>query len=270
VAGTGPLLIAVATYLRQRGALIMLVAEQTSWSRLMTFAPAVAGDWSKLAQAARFAGLRYAAGCWPERAEGNGMLEAVVLRRGARTWRVPCDYLACGFGLTPNLELPLLAGCAVSNGSVETGEWQQTTVPDVYYAGEPGGVELALAEGEIAGHAAVGRQDVARRTFGARARARRFKAAIDRAFALRPELKSLAAPDTVVCRCEDVRLGALAGHAGWRFAKLETRCGMGPCQGRVCGAALEYLLGWQPESVRPPILPARVETLAGWQPPDHS
>jgi hypothetical protein len=37
---------------------------------------------------------------------------------------------------------------------------------------------------------------------------------------------------------------------------------MGPCQGRICGGALEAMLGWRIESVRPPVLPARVGTLA--------
>jgi hypothetical protein len=48
---------------------------------------------------------------------------------------------------------------------------------------------------------------------------------------------------------------------GWRDAKLQSRCGMGPCQGRVCGAAAKVLFGWGMESVRPPVLPARVESL---------
>jgi NADPH-dependent 2,4-dienoyl-CoA reductase/sulfur reductase-like enzyme len=257
VAGSGPLLVAVAAYLRDQGARVALIAEQASWGRLVRFAPAVMWDGSKLAQSVRLAGIRYTAGCWPVRAD----LEGVVLRRGDKTWHEPCDYLACGFGLTPNLELPLLLGCGVERGSVTTNEWQQTTAPEVYYAGELGGVELALAEGEIAGHAAAGRLDEARRKFAARARARRFKAAMDRAFALREELKSLATPETIVCRCEDVTLAQLAGQRDWRSAKLETRCGMGPCQGRVCGAALEYLLGWAPDSVRPPVYPARVDTL---------
>jgi hypothetical protein len=47
----------------------------------------------------------------------------------------------------------------------------------------------------------------------------------------------------------------------WRDAKLQTRCGMGACQGRVCGAAAKVIFGWGMESVRPPILPARVESL---------
>ena len=67
---------------------------------------------------------------------------------------------------------------------------------------------------------------------------------------------------TFVCRCEDVTLARLRKHSSWRAAKLQTRCGMGPCQGRICGPAVEFLLGWKPESVRPPIYPVTVASLA--------
>jgi hypothetical protein len=66
----------------------------------------------------------------------------------------------------------------------------------------------------------------------------------------------------VICRCEDVRYSRLQQCGSWRAAKLHTRCGMGPCQGRVCGPATQFLFGWNPESVRPPVFPARVESLA--------
>jgi hypothetical protein len=85
---------------------------------------------------------------------------------------------------------------------------------------------------------------------------------MERAFALRPELAALPAADTVVCRCEDVVHGALQRCASAREAKLHTRCGMGACQGRICGTAAEFLYGWRQPSVRPPILPARIATLA--------
>ena len=55
------------------------------------------------------------------------------------------------------------------------------------------------------------------------------------AFALRNELRSLATPDTIVCRCESVPLSALDREWSPRQAKLTTRIGMGPCQGRLCG-----------------------------------
>jgi len=78
-----------------------------------------------------------------------------------------------------------------------------------------------------------------------------------------PELKALAAPNTVVCRYEDITLRQLQSHDGRRSAKLQTRCGMGPCQGRVCGSAAEFLPGWKPDSVRPPVFPTGVATLMG-------
>jgi NADPH-dependent 2,4-dienoyl-CoA reductase/sulfur reductase-like enzyme len=189
----------------------------------------------------------------------------VTFSNGRTTWKQPCDYLACGFGLVPNLELPLLLGCGVRDGAVQVDEWQQTTVPGVFCAGETtgvGGLELALAEGQIAGWTAAGRQERAREFFAGRSRALRFKNSLDRAFALRAELKVLAKADTLVCRCEDVPFDRLQQHDSWRAAKLQTRCGMGPCQGRVCGPAVEFLFGWRAESVRPPILPAPLGRLA--------
>ena len=89
-----------------------------------------------------------------------------------------------------------------------------------------------------------------------------FATRLARAFALRPELKDLATDGTIVCRCEDVACGALRHHSTWRAAKLHTRCGMGPCQGRICGSAASFLLGWNADSVRPPMLPTFVSSLA--------
>jgi NADPH-dependent 2,4-dienoyl-CoA reductase/sulfur reductase-like enzyme len=271
VAGGGPLLFSVAAGLRQAGAKVILIAEQTCWSRLIRFGFALVRlAPGKLMQGLRYKwrllGVPYRAGCWPVAAEGERQLERVTFRAGKKTWTEPCDYLACGFGLTPNTELPRLLGCRMEGGVVKVDPWQETSVPGVYCAGEPtgiGGVERALAEGQIAGHAAAGQPDRARRFFSTRARMRRFAGALNRAFALRDELRQLAAADTIVCRCEDVTRRQMASYTGWRPAKLHTRCGMGSCQGRVCGAAAQFLFGWEPDSVRPPIFPVSVESLAG-------
>jgi D-hydroxyproline dehydrogenase subunit alpha len=59
-----------------------------------------------------------------------------------------------------------------------------------------------------------------------------------------------------------VPLGKLQAFRSWRDAKLQTRCGMGPCQGRICGTAVEYLFGWKTATVRPPVFPATVGALA--------
>ena len=56
---------------------------------------------------------------------------------------------------------------------------------------------------------------------------------------------------------------ALEHFADGRAAKLHTRCGMGGCQGRTCGAAARFLFGWDHDSVRPPVFPVRVGALIG-------
>jgi D-hydroxyproline dehydrogenase subunit alpha len=270
VAGTGPLLMAVAAYLRNHGADVLLIAEQASATTLARFGLALLRQSGKASQAIRLrrelSGVRYLTGCWPVAANGEERLSSVTLRQGARVWDVACDYLACGFHLVPNLELAELMDLKIENHAVMVDEFQQTTVSRIYSAGEStgiGGLELSLVEGEIAGLAVAGNLSEARKLFPFREKQRRFANMLNRTFELRDELKALVAGDTIVCRCEDVTFDRLCKHDSWRSAKLQTRCGMGPCQGRICGAAVEFLLGWQPQSVRPPVFPVRVESLMG-------
>jgi D-hydroxyproline dehydrogenase subunit alpha len=270
VAGTGPLLLAVAGYLRKQGAEIPIVCEQASWIRLARFGASLLGYAAKVSQGLQLrkelAGIRYVANSWPLAAHGSQRLESVTISRNGKTEVIACDFLACGFHLVPNVELQLLLGCQISGGYVQVDDFQQTSVKGFFCAGEPtsiGGVELALVEGQIAGLAAAGQAKRAKGLFGERRKARHFARLLDRTFRLRPELKDLASAETVVCRCEDVRYSRLREHKSWRAAKLHTRCGMGPCQGRICGPATQFLFKWEPDSVRPPVLPARVESLAG-------
>ena len=267
IAGTGPLLLAVAAYLLDQRANVLLIAEQASALKLAKFGVALIGA-GKSGQAfqmkQRLKNVEYLNGCWPVSAHGDEKLESVTLYRGGKRSQIACDYLACGFHLVPNLELPELLDCIIQNGAVSVDQFQQTSVPQVYAAGEAtgiGGLELSLVEGEIAGLAAAGRRDAAQKLFGVRKKGQGFSRILNETFALRPELRDLATSETIVCRCEDVSLQRLRKHDSWRAAKLQTRCGMGPCQGRVCGAAVEFLFGWRVESVRPPILPVRVESL---------
>ena len=258
VAGTGPLLLAVAAYLRRSGARVLTIVEQAPLRRLIRFA-AQSVRYSKAGQALglglELLGILSRAGSWVELAEGSDRLTAVRVRTAGGVQTFPCEYLAIGFGLVPNLELAALLGCELEGGFVHVSADQSTSVPGVFAAGEItgiAGVDAALLEGQIAGSG---------RTLDLR-RWNDFKRLLEETFALRDELRNLAGPDTIVCRCEDVRSGALQDMTSWREAKLHTRCGMGPCQGRMCGPAVEFLKGWHSESVRPPVLPARVETLA--------
>jgi NADPH-dependent 2,4-dienoyl-CoA reductase/sulfur reductase-like enzyme len=275
VCGSGPLLLSVAAYLRRKGAEIPVLAEQATLASLVRFTAALRHLPGKVAEAFGLArdlvGTGFRTGTYPVRAHGSDRLISVALRDENQEWTVRCNYLACAFGFVPNLELPLLMGCELRDGFVAVDEWQQSTVPHVYCAGEPvgiGGAEKSLAEGAIAGLAAAntGSVDALRERALAllhrRERCRQFAAALDRCFALRDELRIPPPPDTIVCRCEDVPLGHLAGQDSWRAAKLHTRLGMGPCQGRVCGAATALLFGWSTHAVRPPLFPVPVESIA--------
>jgi len=243
VAGSGPLLLAVAHYLRKHNAVIPVVAEQAPWSALLRFSTSLTPG--KLIQAATLQTAAYKPGTWVTGADGATKLEQVHFNTGQT---IACDYLAVAYGFVPNNEL------ATHLGSSD----------HILHAGECtgiGGVELSVVEGEIAGYIAGGRPDLAQKLNSAHKSAQRFADALNQTFAPRPELRALCQPDTIVCRCEDVPLERLQQAQGWREAKLHFRCGMGPCQGRICGPAVHFLLNWHSESIRPPVFPARVASL---------
>lgn len=268
VAGSGPLLLAVAAFLRASGAEIMCIAEQAPAHRVYRFGLNLLSRPAKFAQAlALRAGLvhvPYDLGWYPVRAEGDEKVSSVTLTNGTRRERtVSCEMLACGFGLVPNTEIAEYLGCILDGDFVRVNAAMETTVPGVFAVGELtgiGGAESAVLQGRIAGTAAAGAKPSVLDQF-ARRRWRRFSQRLAAAFALRDGMRAEVGADTPVCRCEDATLRELEACMNWRDAKLQTRAGMGPCQGRVCGAACRYLFGWRDNSVRPPVLPARVATL---------
>lgn len=275
VAGTGALLLAVAEYLKSKGAKVVAIAEQTSATKLNKFGLSLWRSPSKLTQAvalrAKLLGVPYLTDCWvtscrsPHVSKGiDARLDSVTLTRKGKIWSVECDMLACGFHLVPNIELASMLGCTMDDGFVAVDEFQRTSCENIFCAGEPtgiGGVESSLIEGKIAGFAATGEIEKSRECFGERDKTKRFGNALNRTFALRDELKTLADEATTVCRCEDVTYGRLTEFSSFRDAKLQTRCGMGSCQGRICGAATEFLFDWNIGRVRPPIFPVKIENL---------
>jgi thioredoxin reductase len=274
VAGSGPLLLPVASSLAKAGARVALVAEQAGLRALCVFSAGLVRSPRKLVEAARhrrgFSATRYRTGAWVAEARGRERVESVIVAdaRGRRV-EVPCDLAAVAYGLVPNTELARVLGCRVDGGRVAVGPRQETSVPGVFCAGEPcgvAGIDAAIAEGQLAGLAAAGRRPEdfwdSRRLLRARLRSRRFAARLARTFRPRSELSRLAGPDTLLCRCEDVSRGRVEVCAGAREAKLATRAGMGACQGRVCGPGLEFLFGWDSDTVRSPIQPVAMGDLA--------
>jgi len=205
-----------------------------------------------------------------------------------RARRFDCDLLVTGFGLMPSLELPRLIGATLVYAR-RRGGWTvardadfQCSVPGVHVVGDGagiGGAELAMVEGRIAARAVARRlgrdaDDAALRRRWARLD--RARNALEAAFAPPASFARLIAPDTVVCRCEDVTLGDLERRRaeqaiGAAQLKATTRLSMGRCQGRNCLPTLAALLsgeaeGGDPATIalprpRPPLRPIPIGDL---------
>ena len=268
IAGSGPLLLPVAAALARDGAHLVTVAEQAPLTSVLAFAVGLWRQPSKVIEAARlraaFANSAYRTGVWVEKVDGGETVSSVTLTDGSRSWTETCDIVGSSYGLVPNIELAVWLGCSVLDGAVEVDEDQSTSVDAVFCAGETtgiGGADLALVEGQIAGLIAAGEGSQSVTLKRQRRALRRVASRMEESFRPRDELLSRVEKTTTICRCEDVAWGQLDPVSSFRQAKLYTRVGMGACQGRVCGAALQLLEGWQADRVRSPHKPCRVGEL---------
>ncbi|WP_328886659.1 NAD(P)/FAD-dependent oxidoreductase [Streptomyces sp. NBC_00316] len=282
VAGTGPLLLPVATGLAAAGAHVAALVESAHPRAFVRRSRALAAQPAKLAEGARYAAqlLRHRVRTLVHhtvvQAHGDERLQAVTVaaldaegkvRPGTRR-RIACDTLAVGHGMLPHTDLAQGLGCRTDGVAVHVDDEQRTDVPGVWAAGEAtgiGGAALSLAEGHIAGRSVAARLTGAepdpRVWAGAartRAALRRFFAAIDDAYAPPAHWTEQITDDTVVCRCEEVTGGAIRqamtelGAGDVRTVKLLTRAGMGWCQGRMCGTAVAGLSGCPETTSRRP------------------
>jgi NADPH-dependent 2,4-dienoyl-CoA reductase/sulfur reductase-like enzyme len=189
------------------------------------------------------------------RAFGDGALREIAFRTGGRERREPADLLLLHDGVVPSVQITRALGCEHAWDAVRrcwrpvVDEWGATSVPQVLVAGDGAGVggwQAAGLSGRLAAlgaAAALGRIDTATRD----TEARPVRTARARAMAVRPFLDALYSPRppvlddaTLVCRCEEVtaariREAVRLGCIGLNQLKAFTRCGMGPCQGRMCG-----------------------------------
>ena len=155
-------------------------------------------------------------------------------------------------------------------------------------AGNIGGGGFAVvrtAEGELAaldaafqlGAIALEERNKAARPFRRRLfRERAVRPFLDRMFPPNPHFYRPARDDTIVCRCEEITAGqirqaASEGGSGPNQVKAKLRCGMGACQGRMCGltvseiiSQVHYLADGQAGyfHIRPPLKPLPLSALA--------
>ncbi|MFF8933682.1 FAD-dependent oxidoreductase [Streptomyces paradoxus] len=276
VAGTGPLLLPVATGLAAASVEVAALVESTGPGRLARHAPALAG---KLPEGAGHAAglLRHRVPVLTRhtvvRAHGDDRLTGVTVAalgtdghvRPGTERHLPCDTLAAGHGMLPHTDLAESLGCRLDGLAVAVDTEQRTDVPGVWAAGEAtgiGGAALSLAEGHIAGCSAAAHlhgtaPGPAPAALKARRTLQRSAAALDSAYALPAHWPERITDDTVICRCEEVTAGAVRealdlGAGDERTVKLLTRAGMGWCQGRMCGTAIAGLAGRSPTPAKRP------------------
>jgi NADPH-dependent 2,4-dienoyl-CoA reductase/sulfur reductase-like enzyme len=280
IAGTGPLLFAVADTVKQAGAEIVMVAEQRSWKELINFFLQLLQShrgkaWQAMKLFWKLRGVKYLPSTTVVAAQGNEHVQTVRIRNEKSpdiTQELACDFLACAYGLIPNLELATVLQCELHEGVVRVDENQKTSQASIWAAGEAtgiGGVDKALAQGRIAGLAATD-QAIVEQERRLQEQGLAFAALLKQSFGIDPiaqperahVLQQLCQSDTIVCRCEDVKANQLQPFQDWRSAKLVTRAGMGPCQGRICGAACQFLYNWNAPEQRQPIFPSSAATLA--------
>lgn len=279
VAGSGPLLLAAAATLKRHGARVLGIHEQVEAARLHAFARQLWRWPGKLAQAATLrAGLITVP--WRTRSVvhaahgGSGALTAVDIECGdGRSERIECDLLAVGWGLVPNVELARMLGCELdasfTHPVLRVDARLRSSDVDIHAAGEVigiGGRDCARLEGTMAACFALGDERAGEALRTRREHERSYAALLQRSFVTNERVRGLARDDTLVCRCEDVPLSAVREHRDPRQLRLVTRCGMGACQGRVCGAALRELQlaspSTSPTAVRPPLTPVTLAALA--------
>ncbi len=269
VAGAGPFLLPVAQSLVRVGSRVVGVLEAHRWPQLLRGWGTK--PWQLLGAAGKVAELaEYAAGHIRHRipyrmahaviaAHGAERVTSVTTARLDAQWRpirgtektIAVDAVCVSHGFTPRLELAVAAGCELDESQfVRVDAHQLTSTAGVYAAGEItgiGGVDLALAEGEVAGHHAAGATDVPASAVRRRSVFTGFARRIEAAHGIRDGWTSWLEDSTVICRCEEVTLGTIRStahrteSASLRSLKLSTRAGLGICQGRMCGRTLNDL-----------------------------
>jgi NADPH-dependent 2,4-dienoyl-CoA reductase/sulfur reductase-like enzyme len=263
LAGQGPLLYSLAAQLARAGASPGVILETTPTSNYREAARLALQrrpggrlliEGSQLLAAVRRAGIPIRRNVRGLRAVGRNGLERVAWEAG----EIAADHLLLHEGVIPNVQIGLALGLRHEWDDAQLcwrpvlDDWGQTNLPCIAVAGDGGGIvgaEAAVLSGRLAaldaamllGHIGTAERD--RRAAPIRAafdRMRVFRPVLDRLF--RPQHSILSpADDTVVaCRCEEVSVGrirraARLGASGPNQLKAFTRCGMGWCQGRICG-----------------------------------
>ena len=314
VVGSGPLVYLIACQLVRAGApvrAVLLTMPPGRFRRLAGALPQALALPNELRKGLGWRGALAARGVKVLRAsgiviEGTERVEAVRFKRHGRERSMDASLVLLHEGVIPNAHLTLAAQLDHVRDDRQHGfrpvtdVWGETSERGVLVAGDCArilGARAAIDSGRLAALEAactLGRIDPRRRDALAmqhRAsldRHRRFHEFLDLAFEPDTAVLCPSNPAVTVCRCEEVTVAAIEhvialGCPGPDQAKAFTRCGMGPCQGRMCATMVSGMFagrrGVGPDAgiaagagggaravghcrIRPPVKPLTVGELA--------
>jgi thioredoxin reductase/bacterioferritin-associated ferredoxin len=303
LAGSGPLLLLTAVRLLRAGASVKAFLDTTPRSNFLKSIPCLPK--ALLAPEYLIKGLALK---WVIRhnripvysnvkmleAMGSEAVRWVRFSHKGSICKLKTDTLLLHNGVVPDTQLSCLLQCEHQWDAIRrywqpvTDLWGNSSVAGIGIAGDAAGITGARAA-ESAGHLAALEAAYALKRISARernrnaiifqkrlARERAVRPFLDRLFSPRRELLIPEADETVVCRCEEVTAGQIRqtlklGAVGPNQLKTQTRTGMGPCQGRMCGLTISEMIADHHEMdvsrvgyyhIRPPLKPVTVKELA--------
>ncbi len=303
LAGGGPLLYLVACQLLEAGADIAGIVETSPSSNrfnALRHLPKALGAPEYLLKGLKMmAQLRRAGVPWFQNASalsvlGEGQAQGLLFEVGGAQHTIAADIVLLHHGVIPNTQISRLMRVehvwsdAQRAFNVVCDAYGQTSLPGFRIAGDGAAIGGALAAQNSGALAALGaaldlgklsRSDFDRLVIP-------YQRARDRDLKVRPFLDALYCPpsaitepvdEAIVCRCEEVTAGriremASLGCQGPNQTKFFSRCGMGPCQGRVCGSVVTQILakelGKTPDEIgayriRAPLKPVPVAAFSG-------
>ncbi len=284
-AGTGPLQLVVANQVVDGGGQVEAVLEAGEINNWLKLLKGLSRNWGLLTDGLRYVrGIRKAGVPLLRRhiileARGGSQVEAAVIAEVDRDWRpiartqrvLEVDTICLGYGLVPSVELTRLVGCR-HRYAPDLGGWipvrnedMETSIQGVFAVGDGAGVAgsaMAVMEGRIAGISAaqslgyISHEEADRLKkpyLNDMKKIGQLRDALDHISRPRPGLFELANDDTVICRCEELTLGDIKraiskGTTEMNELKRLTRMGMGRCQGRMCGPAVQEIIARQTQT----------------------
>ena len=309
LAGSGPLLLLVACRMVDNGVKIAAMVETSgikNYFRSLPFLPAAlrASHYLSKGMSMRYkvrkARIPLYIGSSGLSVIGDQLAEGLRFTHRDKEYVVEASTVLLHEGVVPNLQFSRLVGCDHEWYAPQRywrpvlDQWGNTSVDGISVAGDAGGIWGAKSSEYMGCLSALNvacrlkcitdtdRDKKAAPYFSAVKREMSIRPFLDHVFP--PAVQALVPPDdhTIVCRCEEVTAGQIreAVAIGARDpgqVKGHTRCGMGPCQGRMCGLTVAEIVAESAKinitevghlRVRAPLKPLTIEQLANLEIPE--